>query len=175
MGVEANLSSKKGPGIVLQPEEGEGYWQPRTANGHVIVKVSPEVSGSQSASMGMQIIAPGCYVSEHSHTPNEEILFCYSGKGMVIVDGVGHPFVPGTTVYAGPNAKHKIVNDGPEELKMVWVYMPSGLDQYFSSIGRPRRPGEAAPDPFERPGNVSEIEERSGTLRKPVSGSTGRS
>ena len=30
----------KGPGIVLQPEEGQSYWQPIWANGYSIVKLS---------------------------------------------------------------------------------------------------------------------------------------
>jgi hypothetical protein len=34
--------------------------------------------------MGIQVIAPGGYVREHSHTPNQEILFCFAGKGTVI-------------------------------------------------------------------------------------------
>ena len=75
------------------------------------------------------VIAPGGYVREHSHTPNQEILFCFAGKGTVIVDGVPHPFVPGTTVYAAPGVRHKIINDGADELKMTWTYLPPGLDE----------------------------------------------
>jgi quercetin dioxygenase-like cupin family protein len=47
--------------------------------------------------MGVQIIAPGGYVREHSHDPNQKILFCFAGKRTILVDGVAHPFVPGTT------------------------------------------------------------------------------
>ena len=92
----------KGPGIVLQPEEGHSYWQPIWANGYSIVKLSPKHAGPDNLAMGIQVIAPRGYVREHSHTPNQEILFCFAGKGTVIVDGVPHPFVPGTTVYAAP-------------------------------------------------------------------------
>jgi len=35
----------KGPGIVLQPEEGQSYWQPIWANGYSIVKLSPKHAG----------------------------------------------------------------------------------------------------------------------------------
>jgi quercetin dioxygenase-like cupin family protein len=165
--MEDAMSEKKGPGLVLQPEEGKSYWQPRSANGHTIVKLSPKGAGPDNLAMGIQVIAPGCYVSEHLHMPNQEILFCYAGRGTIIVDGVPHPFVPGTTVYAGPGVKHKIVNDGQDDLKMTWTYLPPGLDDYFAAIGRPRRPGEPAPAPFERPADVHEIEARSGTARKP--------
>ena len=73
-----------------------------------------------------------------------------------------HPFVPGTTVYAGPGVRHKIINDGPGELKMTWTYLPPGLDDFFAAIGRPRNPGAPAPEPFARPAEVHAIEARSG-------------
>jgi quercetin dioxygenase-like cupin family protein len=94
------------PGIVLQPEEGQSYWQPIWANGYSIIKLSPTHAGPGNLTMGVQVIAPGGYVREHSHDPNQEILFCFAGKGTILVDGVAHPFVPGTTVYAGPGVKH---------------------------------------------------------------------
>ena len=152
----------KGPGIVLQPEEGQSYWQPIWANGYSIVKLSPKHAGPDNLTMGIQVIAPGGYVREHSHTPNQEILFCFAGKGTVIVDGVPHPFVPGTTVYAAPGVRHKIINDGAGELKMTWTYLPPGLDEFFAAIGRPREPGEPAPEPFARPADVHAIEAKTG-------------
>jgi quercetin dioxygenase-like cupin family protein len=150
------------PGIVLQPEEGQSYWQPIWANGYSIIKLSPKHAGPGNVAMGVQVIAPGGYVREHSHDPNQEILFCFAGKGTILVDGVAHPFVPGTTVYAGAGVRHKIINDGPDDLKMTWTYLPPGLDDFFAAIGRPRRPGEPAPEPFERPTDVHAIEARTG-------------
>ena len=68
---------------MLQPEEGQSYWQPTWANGYSIVKLSPKHAGPDNLTMGIQVIAPGGYVREHSHTPNQEILFCFAGKGTV--------------------------------------------------------------------------------------------
>jgi hypothetical protein len=68
----------------------------------------------------------------------------------------------GTTVYAAPSVRHKIINDGPDELKMTWTYLPPGLDDFFAAIGRPREPGEPAPEPFARPADVHAIEARTG-------------
>jgi quercetin dioxygenase-like cupin family protein len=116
MSEAANCEKTKGTGIVLQPTEGQGYWQPIWANGYSIVKLSPKNAGPDNFAMGVQVIAPGGYVREHSHTPNQEILFCFAGKGTMIVDGVPQPFVPGTTVYVAPGVKHKIINDGLDEL-----------------------------------------------------------
>jgi oxalate decarboxylase/phosphoglucose isomerase-like protein (cupin superfamily) len=159
----AEQRADKGTRLVLQPEDGTAYWQPKPANGYVIVKVSPENCSSNVVTMGIQVVAPdGCYVREHWHSRNEEILFCFEGRGTIIVDGTPHAFVPGTTAYLGRWVKHKIINDGGQPLKFTWTFLPPGLDEFFASIGRPRVAGEPAPDPFERPTETLAIERRTG-------------
>ncbi len=152
-------TTAKRASFVVQPGEGESYWQPVPANGYAEVTVSkrndPSVSGFSS---GIQVIAPGSYIREHQHGIEQELLFFFEGKGTVVVNGVDHPVVPGTTVYAGPGNSHKIVNEGTTDLKMMWVLMPGGLEDFFQAIGRARQPGETPPAPFDRPVNVAEIE-----------------
>jgi mannose-6-phosphate isomerase-like protein (cupin superfamily) len=159
--------ASKSVSFVVQPGEGESYWQPVPANGYAEVLVSkrndPSIAGFSS---GIQVIAPGCHIREHQHGTEQELLFFFEGRGHVVVNGVDHPVVPGTTVYAGPGNAHKIVNDGPDDLKMMWVLMPGGLEDFFQAIGRQRQPGEAAPAPFARPDNVEEIEAK--TVFKPL-------
>ncbi len=150
---------KRGATVVRQPDEGESFWQPVPANGYTEVQVSkrdsPQITGFSS---GIQVIAPGCHIREHQHGAEEELLFFFEGTGKVLVNGVEHPLRPGTTAYLGPWNKHKIVNDGKNDLKMLWVLMPGGLEDFFQAIGRPRTPGEPAPAPFPRPENVEQIE-----------------
>jgi len=61
-----------------------------------------------------------------------------------------------------PNAGCKRINDGADELKMTWTYLPPGLDEFFAAIGRPREPGESAPEPFARRADVHAIEANTG-------------
>jgi uncharacterized cupin superfamily protein len=70
--------------LVLQPDVGESWWQPQPAGG---------------------------YVREHWHSRQEEILFCFEGEGLFIVDGVEHRAVPGTTDTL---AVEKAVGFGPK-------------------------------------------------------------
>jgi mannose-6-phosphate isomerase-like protein (cupin superfamily) len=98
----------KGFAIVVQPDEGESWWQPVPANGYTEVRVSkrndPRVT---RFSHGIQVVAPGCYVRDHSHETNEEILFFYEGEGKVVIDGEEeHPVRSGTTVFVGPHRRH---------------------------------------------------------------------
>ncbi len=149
------------PGIarVVQPEEGESFWQPVPANGYAQVQISRRnVASNDRFSSGVQVIAPGSHIREHCHDVHEELLFFFEGTGTALVDGVAHPLKPGTMVYLGPLAKHKIINDGEADLKMMWMLMPGGLEDFFEAIGRRRRPGEPAPAAFPRPDDVAEIE-----------------
>ena len=151
--------SDRGAVVVCQPDEGESFWQPVPANGYAEVRVSRRDSAKITGfSSGIQVIAPGCHIREHQHDANEEQLFFFEGSGKVQVNGEEHPIQPGTTVYVGPWNKHKIVNDGQADLKMLWVLMPGGLEDFFQAIGRSRTPGTPAPTPFPRPDNVEAIE-----------------
>ena len=108
--------------------------------------------------MGYQTIASGGRVREHSHGGQIELQICFRGRGCVVVDGVSHPLVPGTVCFLGYDVKHEILNEGPDELVMLWLVSPPGLEEFFKAIGRPRMPGEPAPEPFARPENVVAIE-----------------
>ena len=152
----------KGSALVRQPDEGDSFWQPVPANGYATILMSPEQCSSNFVSMGIQAIAAGGYVREHWHSRHEEILFCFEGRGEVIVDGESHPFVPGTAVFVGRWVRHRIVNRGEVDLKMTWTYLPPGLNEFMAAIGRPRRPGEAPPAPFPRRDDVLDVEKRAG-------------
>lgn len=147
--------------MVVQPDEGRSFWQPVPANGYAELHVSnrgdPRIDGFSS---GIQVIAPGSHIREHQHGVEQELLFFFEGTGKVLVNGVEHSVQPGTTVYAGPGNAHKIVNDTESDLKMMWVLMPGGLEDFFQAIGREREPGQTAPKPFPRPDDVAEIEAR---------------
>jgi quercetin dioxygenase-like cupin family protein len=149
-------------GIVVQPEEGPSFWQPVPANGHADPKLYPQVTRFRGLSMGFQTIAPGCRVREHSHGGQVELQICFRGRGRVVVNGDSHPLVPGTACFLGYDVKHEIINDSADELTMLWVMAPPGLEDFFATIGRERVRGEAAPMPFERPADSVAIDERHG-------------
>jgi len=153
------MGSKNADGaVVVGPDVSPSYWQPMPANGFAEVRVSRNNGQGVAFSSGIQCIAPGSYIREHWHDHNEELLFFYEGTGCAIVDGIKHPIVPGTTIYLPPLAKHRLINEGEDNLMMMWTLLPGGLEDFFAAIGRPRTVGESAPVPFERPANVAEIE-----------------
>ena len=152
----------RGHAIVVQPAEGRSYWQPVPANGHADPKLYPGNTRFAGLSMGFQTIAPGGRIRPHSHGNQVEVQICFRGRGRVVVDGTSHPLVPGTACFLGYDVKHELVNEGEDELVMVWVVSPPGLENFFPAIGRPRQRGEPAPEPFARPGDVVAVERAMG-------------
>jgi quercetin dioxygenase-like cupin family protein len=142
----------------MQPGEGPSFWQPMPANGFAEVKVTPAATGHDVFSAGFQTVAPGGRIRPHSHGDQVELQVCFRGRGAIVVDGARHPLVPGTVAFLAKDAVHEIVNEGDDDLVMLWVISPAGLEDFFAAIGRARQPGEAAPAPFARPTDVVAIE-----------------
>jgi quercetin dioxygenase-like cupin family protein len=156
------IDAARGHAVVLQPDEGPSYWQPVPANGHADPRLTPATTRFEGLAMGYQTIAPGSRVREHSHGEQVELQICFRGRGRVIVDGTTHPLVPGTACFLGYDVKHEIINETDEELVMLWVIAPPGLEDFFRAIGRERKPGDPAPSPFARPDDVVAIERQMG-------------
>ncbi|MAI49130.1 MAG: hypothetical protein CMM16_01020 [Rhodospirillaceae bacterium] len=152
----------RGHAVVMQPGHGPSFWQPMPANGHADPMLTPTNTKFKDVSMGYQTIGVGGYVREHSHPDQVEMQICFKGKGHVIIDGERHDIVPGSSAFLGYDVKHAIYNDGDDELVMLWVITPAGLEEFFETIGRARRPGEPSPEPFARPADVVEIERAMG-------------
>jgi len=160
--MSTSTQDARGRAVVVQPGEGPSYWQPVPANGHADPVLVPANTGFEAMSLGYQTIAPRSRVREHSHGDQIEVQICFRGRGRAIVDGVSHPLVPGTACLLGQDVKHEIVNEGEEDLVMLWMVSPPGLEDFFKAIGRPRTAGQPAPEPFARPADVVAVERAMG-------------
>jgi mannose-6-phosphate isomerase-like protein (cupin superfamily) len=155
---ERNTDAPKA--FVLGPEDGESLWQPLPSRGYVTLKLTPENMPYDHFSVGTQLLPPGCQIREHGHLQNHELVFVQEGTGTVTIDGVTHPLAAGSTVLFGRNARHWIENTGTTDLKLFWVFMPPGLEDWMRAIGRPRTAGDPMPPPFQRPEDVAEVQRR---------------
>lgn len=158
----STIDQVRGHAVVIQPGQAPSYWQPVPANGHADPTLFPANTGFEGLAMGYQNVAPGGRVREHSHGGQIELQICFRGRGRVVVDGTSHPLEPGTACFLGHDVKHEIINEGDDELVMLWVVSPPGLEKFFAAIGRARRPGDPAPAPFARPTDVVAIERAMG-------------
>jgi hypothetical protein len=51
-------------------------------------------------------------------------------------------------------------------MRLVWMFAPAGLADWFRAIGRPRWPGAAMAAPFERPADAAENQARQRFVRE---------
>ena len=157
----SDATTPHGAAKVIGLDDAASFWQPVPANGFVRNILNQKmVDGQANFSMGTQTVAPQCFIREHTHAHNEEIIHVIEGRGLARLDGVEHPIERGSTVYIGRNRKHHFLNPNAAPMTFLWLMMPGGLDQFFAEIGRIRQPGDATPAPFPRPENVAEIERR---------------
>jgi len=147
----------KGHSVVVGPEEGRSLWQPMPSRGYVTVNLTADNMAYDTFSGGIQVMPPGCEVREHGHKQNHELVFIYEGTGFVEIDGEVTALQPESTVLFARNCVHRIVNTGDTDMKLFWVFMPPGLEDWFYAIGRERTPGEPMPEAFARPDNVQEV------------------
>ena len=136
---------------VFESHEGPSFWQPKPANGYVVVKASPEILPGISFSQGIQVLPTNSYVRNHTHMDQDEVIYCLEGTGRAVIAEKEHVMNPGTTLVIGRGTCHTFINTGSEELKFLWTIAKPGLEKFFEDIGLPRSLGENAPECFERP------------------------
>ncbi|MDB5416394.1 MAG: hypothetical protein JWR10_4729 [Rubritepida sp.] len=148
------------PLVIVPPEGGRSFWQPVPANGFVRCLLSSAEIGAETAfSMGTQNVDAGCFVREHQHPDNEEVIFILEGRGEALLDGVTtHPLETGTCLFIGKGRPHRFQASDEAQLVFMWLMMPGGLDTFFARIGRERQAGDTKPEPFARPADVLQIE-----------------
>jgi mannose-6-phosphate isomerase-like protein (cupin superfamily) len=166
-GMETRMSKfAKGPVVVLGPDEGESFWQPLPSRGYIVNKLTPYNTPHDGFSLGIEVLEPGAHIRRHAHERQHEVLFCYVGEGWAEVHGARHEVRPETTLLIGRAAWHTVRNTGSGQMRLLWMIAPAGLEDWFRAIGRPRRPGEAMPEAFERPADVAEIQARQRFVRE---------
>lgn len=154
---------------VVRPGTGESYWQPVPANGHLEVLMAPDlVAMSNKFAFGTQTVASGCHIREHAHDRVEELIFVLSGTGRAVLDGEDVAMTPGTTIFLGLNRRHMFINEGPDDLRLIWLVLPNGLEAFFRQVGRVRTEDGPDPTPFPRPADVLEIERRTVFAAQPA-------
>lgn len=96
------------------PEVAEGV---RGGHGSVTAhKLLDLFPGSAIKSVGLVRLEPGATVGDHSHQGDEDFYFCISGTGIVVDNGVEHPFTPGTFQITRSGESQAIRNTGETEL-----------------------------------------------------------
>ncbi len=106
--------------VHIKDVKGERRDPPRTS----WILVSEKTVGSQNLAMGVNETYPGGMVPEHKHDHEEEVMFFLAGRGIFVTEDREIPLEPGVCIYNPPGGLHKIINNGDEVLRFVWIYAP---------------------------------------------------
>lgn len=86
--------------------------------------LAPASTVVEGVAMGCHCMPPGTSNQMHIHETEQELFFVYSGFGKAIIGEREFRIEPETSFIASPGVAHRIINDGSEELRFVWVFSP---------------------------------------------------
>jgi putative monooxygenase len=92
--------------------------------GDVRVLLSPKTVGSTSGFMGVATIPPGDRITEHYHPYSEEFIYVVKGNLIARLDGVRHELNERQALLIPINVKHRLMNEGTEEVFLVFHLGP---------------------------------------------------
>ncbi|MBP2323140.1 putative monooxygenase [Kibdelosporangium banguiense] len=92
--------------------------------GEIHILLSPKSGNSTTGLMGVVLLAPGEFVSEHYHPYSEEYIYVIRGNPVLKVDGHPIPLAPRKAVLVPKGIKHRLENPGTEEAELTFHLCP---------------------------------------------------
>lgn len=83
--------------------------------------VSGRTTGATDVTVGFSVWKPGTATDQMVHE-TEEVAFIVAGRGKLAVGGRMIPYEAGQGVHIPAGVPHGVVNDGSEDLTMVYVF-----------------------------------------------------
>jgi quercetin dioxygenase-like cupin family protein len=127
-------------GYVFNADEGEHLVHFRD-RGNVCIKLGA-ATGSENLAIGTQQVMVGSGIPIHRHLKMDEAFWVLEGSGAVILNEVRHRLEKGEMIFIPRNTWHGFENPD-QELLLLWVVTPAGLDGFFretcSPPGMPRK------------------------------------
>ena len=121
-------------GYVLDATGGERLVHFRNP-GNMFIKVDP-VKGASKHALGTQQVPAGAGIPIHRHFQMDEVFYVLEGSGIFILNDEHHPFEKGATIFIPRNTWHGFANPD-QELLLLWVVTPAGLEGYFRETCNP--------------------------------------
>lgn len=126
-------------GYVLGSSEGEHLVHFRD-HGNIFIKIS-SLTGAGDLAMGTQQVMAGSGIPIHRHFKMNEAFYVLEGSGIFLLDERRHSIEKGGTIFIPKNSWHGFENPD-QELLLLWVVSPPGLDGFFRETCSP--PGAPA-------------------------------
>ncbi len=119
---------------MLGATEGEHLVHFRDA-GNVFINVGP-ATGSDNLALGTQQVPVGAGIPIHRHLRMDEAFYVLKGSGVFILNDARYPFEKDAT-YSFPGMLGMGFVNPDNELLLLWIMAPAGLDGYFRDTCNP--------------------------------------
>ena len=96
----------------------------RRRGGDLRVLLGPQTVGSTSGFLGVLVLEPGEYVSEHYHPYSEEFLYVTQGELTVRVEGEPVELSADQGLMVPIGQRHRVENQGPRRSVAVFQLCP---------------------------------------------------
>jgi len=80
-----------------------------------------ESVGTQKTMLAYSVFKPGTGTAARIHE-EEELCYILAGKGLILCEDGDVPVKEGMAVYVPPGVRHGTLNNGDEDLTMVYVF-----------------------------------------------------
>lgn len=90
-----------------------------------IIKAMPSGGKQYIKFIHDDVISPGSTFGYHKHESDqymEEWYYCISGRGIMQLDGKEYAMAAGDISVCRANGSHGIINNGPEDLRIIVIY-----------------------------------------------------
>ena len=85
------------------------------------VLVSGKTVGGNASALGYSVFKPGTSTADLSHE-TEELAYIVSGRGVIRLEAEDVPVAVGQALYVPAKVWHTVVNEGDEDLVMVFSF-----------------------------------------------------
>lgn len=134
------MSLEKPDAVYVPPGEGEAVW---LLGDTYTLKISSEQTGG--AFTLLEAVVPPGGGPPHIHHLEDEVFVILEGELLVTVAGRALPAPVDTVISVPKGTQHSYAVVGTAPVRMLFLYVPAGMEKMFDEIGKPGQPGVAVP------------------------------
>ena len=125
----------------VPPDGGQAIW---LVGDTYTVKLSGEQTGG-AFSLSEAVVPAGGGPPPHIHHQEDETFVVLEGELLLEMGETTLPAPVGTVLYVPKGTRHGFRNVGANPARMLFLYMPAGMERMFAEIGQPAQRGVPAP------------------------------
>jgi putative monooxygenase len=116
----------------------------RKRGGEIRTLLAPSTVGATSGFLGVAILRPGEFISEHYHPYSEEFLYVVRGQLSLRLDDEPGELGGGESVLIPRFVRHRLENQGGEEVLAVFFLSPLAPRPELGHVDTEDPPGDGA-------------------------------